>query len=583
MEAGCYSASEWLKRYEIEQREAATPDENKQVDNQATSQNDGFTYDDFDSGRVFKFIVESFTDSYGRNMAARRLRHLADELGFEGFDQSFRLYEEVYSKHEASNCGSLKPTDFSDAGSRDMFCANYGETIRWTSGAGWYSYDDGDGIWKADEGTVMERVVRFSKDMLKEAQKQHIAAATALAKAQAEDADNTAKEKLAKDAKAAKSYLSFAQRQRNLYPLKSVLKLSESKLTMPDDAFDSNPNLLGVENGVLDLTTMELLPHDPSYLITKSFNAPHDPEADTEEVERFLDDIFYDDAEKKPYLLRIMGYALEGCPREDKAFIFHGESTRNGKTTLTSSMLFAFGALGTALHPDSLAVNRFADGSRARPDLIPLRGSRLVVVEEPTAEIQLDCALLKRLTGSSEIRARQLRREEIGFTMSGPLIIVCNNLPIVADRSVFDSGRLQVLPFARHFTESEIDTGLRDRLRSKKNRAAWLKPALKGLADYRENGLAPPLCVQAATDTYAGNSDVILRFLSDCTLIEPGVNTKGGDAFTVYTTWAIGSHIPPLPKSGFLAALRERNLLAKTGTVAGKTEYNVLKGRRLIS
>ena len=222
------------------------------------------------------------------------------------------------NRYTADKKITLHPADFSDSGSRDVFCNNYGDTIRWTPGAGWFSFN---GIkWKADEGAVMERAVQYSEALLYEAKQQYIEAATILAKIQAESNAGYDAEKAAKDAKAAKAYLTFAQKQRNLYPLKSVVKLSESKMQISDSDFDADPNLVCCSNGVLDLRTMELLPHNPGYLISKSFNADFDPDADTSEVETFLKQIFQDDEEKKPFLKRILGYALSGEPKQDKFF-----------------------------------------------------------------------------------------------------------------------------------------------------------------------------------------------------------------------------------------------------------------------
>ena len=248
------------------------------------------------------------------------------------------------------------------------------------------------------------------------------------------------------------------------------------------------------------------------------------------------------------------------------ALLGHGG---NGKTTLALSAAAMFGDCAVTLPPESIAASRFADGSRPKPDLVPLRGARLVIVEEPDQELTLDSGLIKRMPGGAEIRARQLRREEIGFTMSGPIILVCNNLPFITDRSIFDSNRILVLPFTRHFAEHEIDPTLRDRLRSRQNRSAWLKMALEGLADYRKNGLAPPLCVQAATAEYARSGDEILNFLNSCTM--PGENTKAVDMFAAYIRWTTTNNVPALRKGEFLDELRQRHLLAKTATVAGKS------------
>lgn len=50
-------------------------------------------------------------------------------------------------------------------------------------------------------------------------------------------------------------------------------------LSIPADAFDANPELLCTPNGVVNLRTGKLMPHDPKYLMTKQTNAPYMPGA----------------------------------------------------------------------------------------------------------------------------------------------------------------------------------------------------------------------------------------------------------------------------------------------------------------
>ena len=480
---------------------------------------------------------------------------------------------------EATSKAVLKPADYSDAGSRDVFCDTHGEEIRWTPGEGWRSYDGQ--IWQNDEGSVMERAVSFSADMLSEAKREYVRVAAELATAQANEADQSELSRLARSLKDAKTYLTFAQKSRNLYPLKNVVKLAESKLQMPDSAFDTDPDLVAVRNGVLNLQTGRLLPFWPDYYITKRMDVDFNPNADPTFVLEYLKTVFPDDEEKIPFFFRTIGYMLSGCPREDKVFIWHGETSRNGKTTIGNSLLNVFGSYGVPLSPDSLAASRFVDGSRARPDLMPLRGARLVVVEEPDHELVLNAGLIKIMTGGGAIQARQLRREQISFKMSGSIIMLCNRLPIVNDSSLFDSGRIMVLPFTRHFEEDEINPKLREELSKPENRSAWLNLILEGLQDYQRNGLRPPLCVQAATKEYSKRSDQLLNFLTTQTV--KGSNTKAADVYLSYLQWSTENGFAPLTKGQFLDGLRKKKMLSDRATVNGKTEHNVVIGRQLVS
>jgi hypothetical protein len=58
-------------------------------------------------------------------------------------------------------------------------------------------------------------------------------------------------------------------------------------------------------------------------------------------------------------------------------------------------------------------------------------------------------------------------------------------------------------------------------------------------------------------------------------------NTAGGEAYTRYILWCNENGFTPENKGRFFTALRERGLLAKTGTVDGKTVKNVVLGYQI--
>ena len=73
--------------------------------------------------------------------------------------------------------------------------------------------------------------------------------------------------------------------------------------------------LLNVANGVIDLSTGSLLPHDPKYLITKMIDVDYDPEAGCPEWEKFLDLVTGGDKNLQYFLQLAVGYTLTGLHR----------------------------------------------------------------------------------------------------------------------------------------------------------------------------------------------------------------------------------------------------------------------------
>ena len=110
------------------------------------------------------------------------------------------------------------------------------------------------------------------------------------------------------------------------------LARSEPPLAVTGDDWDSDPWLLGVANGVLDLRTGELRDGQPGHLVTKTAPIAFDKDAPAPRWEKFLTEIFADNPELVSYMRRVVGYALTGVTSEQCFWVLHGVGS-NGKTT----------------------------------------------------------------------------------------------------------------------------------------------------------------------------------------------------------------------------------------------------------
>ena len=102
--------------------------------------------------------------------------------------------------------------------------------------------------------------------------------------------------------------------------------------------FDKNPNILNVSNGTLDLDTLKLRKHASADLLSKICNVCYDETARCERWEQFIDEITEGDKEKADYIQRVLGYALTGNVHEEEFYILYGSKTRNGKSTLLTTI-----------------------------------------------------------------------------------------------------------------------------------------------------------------------------------------------------------------------------------------------------
>jgi hypothetical protein len=198
-----------------------------------------------------------------------------------------------------------------------------------------------------------------------------------------------------------------AKKIANLRGIDSALTLAQPHLQVPDDVWDRDPYLLAVRNGVVDLRTSEIHPSVPTQWITKCAGSNADPDAKAEQFLKFLAQV-QPDADVRDYLQRLMGYSATGLASEQKFFTFVG----NGKGTFTGLIMDSLGDYAIK-GPLSLVAEQGPD--KPQNDIAALSGARLVSISESSANLRLDEATIKALTGQDVISARFLHREFFQF------------------------------------------------------------------------------------------------------------------------------------------------------------------------
>lgn len=275
-----------------------------------------------------------------------------------------------------------------------------------------------------------------------------------------------------------------------------------------------------------------------------------------------------------------MGYSLTGDVSQETFYIFTGV-TRAGKSTLLETIGYLMGetsGYACTIHPDTFALNKKTNTQTASGDIARLNGYRFATASEFPKSMLLNSALVKRMTGRDKITARQLYQNEFEFVPQFKLFMNTNYLPQISDDTLFDSGRINIITFNRHFTSKEQDEKLKDILRTPENISGIFNWLLEGLKAYYKTGLTPPDEVVKATAQYREESDKIFYFMQDCLIVQEDSNLQAKDVYNCYRKWAESNGYKSENKGRFFTALRNKNLLVDYGTVSGRTVNNVLIG-----
>jgi putative DNA primase/helicase len=308
---------------------------------------------------------------------------------------------------------------------------------------------------------------------------------------------------------------------------------------------DSDPLLLGVANGVLNLLTGQLVPNSPDLLITRYARAKFIPDAKAPMFMKYMQEVCMGRQELVDFVQEILGYSLSGLTKEQAFFLLLGAGA-NGKSTLVDTQFHLLGDYAKGLPAHTFIKSE----SRAiRNDLARLPGVRFAPCAEVNTGKSLDESMVKRSTGGDVMTARFIGKEFFDFHLSAKFFFSVNTLPRVvgADNGIYR--RLVVLPFDGNF-EKTMDTELPEKLKGEID--GILTWALKGFQRWHKRGhLIKPDCVVEACKAYRAEMDTVQSFLDDACHIDPKATTPLSTLYEAYQQWAKGTLVDPANKHLF--------------------------------
>lgn len=383
------------------------------------------------------------------------------------------------------------------------------------------------------------------------------------------------------DEKTKLAYLDFVKKwQRRAYR-ETILKDARDSYPIKITAFDADPYLFNCLNGTLDLRTGKFHEHRPEDLLSKVSGVNYDPTAKSDRWERFIDEVMQGDEEKAAFLQKALGYALTGDTRHECFFILYGPTSRNGKGTTMETYLRLLGDYGATAVPDTIAQQYKPNGGGPSEDVARLVGARFVNMSEPDKKMVLSAAKVKQMTGNDTITARFLHENSFEYRPEFKLFINTNYLPQVTDITLFVSGRVKVIPFERHFTESEQDRGLKAELAKPENLSGILNWCIQGLRLIDSEGFDAPGSVLAATDDYRMNSDKISRFLDEEMETDPLAETRSAEVYARYKQWCELNGYRPENAANFKTLLSNAGEIKRKRPAAGGGMTTMFIGYKL--
>lgn len=324
------------------------------------------------------------------------------------------------------------------------------------------------------------------------------------------------------------------------------------------DEFDTNPWVMAVQNGVIDLRTGKLRDGRPGDHLVKY--APHDWKGIDEPCPAFeefllsaLDgDPLTGDEERRQhqeqviaFVRRALGYAITGLSTEHIFLVFNGQG-RNGKGVLVETLRHVLGSIAGPIPAEMLLdQGRAATPSGPTPHIMALKGLRIAFASETDEGRRFSPGQVKWYSGGDTLKGRDLNAKDyIDFDPTHLLILLTNNLPHAPGDDFAFWQRLKLIPFHYSFVsepdptkrnQKQRDEHLRDKLKQEASGIlAWL---VRGCLEWQQQGLRPPAQVTQATEEYRISEDTITQFVTDTCDQDPLHQVNATDIYNLFKRW----------------------------------------------
>ena len=317
---------------------------------------------------------------------------------------------------------------------------------------------------------------------------------------------------------------------------KAVALTSKSEKYVSHSELNADVRYVNVKNGLLDVRTLELLPHTPKVLSTIQLPIVYDPsKTETPVFDQYLDILTRDkdgsNEEKKRFLLEFMGACFSNVPGQkfkQSLFMFGPGNTGKSKLkSLTEKILGKGNYMGTDLRQMEA---RFGSGA--------IFGKRLAGSADVSFMTIAELNIFKQATGGDSIQGEFKGKDKFEFTYDGLFWFCMNRLPKFGGDDgqwVYD----RIIPFESKnvIPKKKQDTDLLDKMYMERD--GIFNKAMKAFQGVIENDYKfhEPAESTVMRNSYRVDNNSALEFF--VTMMEARTSTT---THATHATHSTGSH-----------------------------------------
>lgn len=320
------------------------------------------------------------------------------------------------------------------------------------------------------------------------------------------------------------------------------------------ESLNTNPYLIGLENGVYDLSQGVFRDGRPEDRVSITTGNDY-PDFDENEVDLqaeistmpqvqaifdFMKQVFPKDATRR-FMFLCLASHLEGYNREEFFYLWTGVGG-NGKSKLLALFEMAFGEYCFKL-PINLLTNKRSQPGSATPELAMSIGKRFGSFQEPDQGARVNTGLMKEFTGNDKMYWRGLYAEGGVMKPMFTPVLLCNDKPKMTSDDEGTWRRLVVIDFIARFVAG-VPKGKYEFARNIHLDQAFPEWApyffaILGMYHkiYKVEGLKIPQEIKDATYDYRKQSDAYAMFMDDYFYPDPTGSIKLDDSYSIFKDW----------------------------------------------
>jgi len=282
----------------------------------------------------------------------------------------------------------------------------------------------------------------------------------------------------------------------------------------PPSTFSSPPpQLVCVNNGILNLLTGELAPHAPEEVFLNKIPWNWNPDAQCPKIMEFLKERLPDPTDLQTFL-EACGYCLyRGYPIQ-VAIMLYGEGD-TGKSTLLNLLRRLLGTGNVVSRSlQQLCSDRFATAE--------LFGKLACIFPDLPSEGIYDTSVFKALTGGDLIPAQRKFGQPFYFVNYAKLLFSCNQIPQARDLSDAYFRRWVLIPCNEKVPEDKKDPYILDKICTPEEMSGFLRVCVEAFRQALARGhFLKSRTVEEIRQEYLRKADPIAYFAQTCLVENP--------------------------------------------------------------